>query len=152
MSKGKKQGHGYPVETHTGVDFKVLDEEKKKALKAKAREIAEKEAKEKAEEEYLKQAIIEAEAELAKESGVVTNEEMVYHTVNLCSAAKSHLINGKEYFHNQTYHVPKSLADCMRDTEFRGWIQEDIRKGNNRNEYGYKERNGIISGSGVVMA
>jgi hypothetical protein len=75
---------------------------------------------------------------------------MVRHTVNLSSAADRHLINGKEYLHGQTYEVPKSLADCMRDTEHRGHNQERIRKGQTINEYGFRDRQNIRSGSGVV--
>jgi hypothetical protein len=131
--------------------YAILSEDEQDALRAKAKEMALKKAKEKAEDDFLKAELAKAEAEQNKKMGLNSNEEMVLHTVNLSSAADRHIINGRHYVHGHTYEVPKSLADCMRDTEFRGQVQEDIRKGNNRNEFGYRERDGIKSGAGVAI-
>jgi DNA-binding GntR family transcriptional regulator len=131
--------------------YAILSEDEQDALRKKAQEMALKKAKEKAEDDFLKAELAKAEAEQNKKMGLNSNEDMVLHTVNLSSAADRHIINGRHYIHGHTYEVPKSLADCMRDTEFRGQVQEDIRKGNNRNEFGYRERDGIKSGAGVAI-
>ena len=130
----------------------ALSEAEKEALREKAREIAKKSAKTKAEDDFLAAEVKKAEIEENAKYGVVTEEPLVMHTVNLPEAADRHIINGKEYLHGSTYEVPKSLADGMRDTEHRGHIQENIRKGTSRNEYGFRERNGIKSGTGVAVA
>jgi hypothetical protein len=130
----------------------ALSEGEKKALRDKAREMAKKNAKKKAEDDFLAAEVKKAELEENAKYGISTEEEIVTYTVNLPEAADRHIINGKEYLHGSTYEVPKSLADVMRDTEHRGHVQEDIRKGRDRNEYGFRERNGIKSGKGVATA
>jgi len=131
--------------------YSALSKEAKEALKTKAREMAVKKVKEKLEDEYLKEELAKAEVEENSKVGI-KDEELVRHTVNLSSAADRIIINGTHYIHGHTYEVKASLAACMRDIEYRGHVQEDIRRGNDRNEYGFKERNGIRSGAGVVIA
>ena len=134
-------------------DYKGLTKVEREALIAKAKVVAKKEAKDKVEEDFLKSEIAKARrTEEAKYGLVDSEEELVRHTVNLSSASDRHLINGKAYLHGHTYEVPKSVADGMRDTEFRGHEQERIRKGHKVNEYGFRDRNGIKSQGGVVSA
>jgi hypothetical protein len=131
---------------------KALSKAEREALRKKAVEIAKKEAKQKMEDDYLKAEIAKQKKIEESKFGISDDEEMVRHTINLSSASDRMIINGKHYIHGHTYEVPASLAADMRDMEFRGHRQEDIRKGRNINEYGFRERNGIRSGSGVVVA
>jgi hypothetical protein len=134
-------------------DFRGLSKKEKDALKKKARGIAEKEAKQKIEDDFLKAEVAKAKREEEAKYGLADEEEeIVRYTVNLSSASDRHLINGKAYLHGHTYEVPKSLADCMRDTEYRGHEQERLRKGQKTNEFGLRHRDGIKSAGGVANA
>lgn len=134
-------------------DSKGLSAKERKALVAKAKEIAKKEAKEKAEDDFLKAEVAKAKREEEAKYGLVDpDEEIVRHTVNLSSAADRFLVNGKAYLHGHTYEIPKTLADCLRDMEFRGHEQERIRKGQKINEYGFRNRGPVKAGGGVVSA
>lgn len=141
-----------PVPVKSKSKRKQLSSKEKEALTEKAQEIAAKKAKEKAEDDYLEDELKKAEREENAKYGITVDEETVRYTVNLSEASDRHIINGVHYIHGHTYEIPSSLAACMRDTEFRGHIQEDIRKGNKRNDYGFRTRDGIKSGSGVAIA
>jgi len=129
-----------------------LTAKEREALDKKAAEIAEKEVKEKLNDDYLKAQVAKLKRQREQELNVGDDEPMVRHTVNLASHAGHFLINGKAYRHGHTYEVPRSMKAAMLDMEFRGHEQERIRKGNDKNEYNIRERNGIKSGAGVVRA
>jgi hypothetical protein len=138
-----------PVEK---VAFEALSKEERDALTKRAKEKAAKESKEAAEEKFLKAEVARFKKEEDKKYNLSVDEETVRHTVNLSSAADHMLINGKQYKQGHTYEVPQSLHAAMLDIEFRGHQQERLRKGQDLNEYGLRERGGVKSGSGLVKA
>lgn len=135
-------------------NYILISDKEKEEIIAEAKKIAQEKARKKAREDFMRDALAKAEAEENAKQGLIVDEPMVRHRVNLSAASAYHLINGKQYFHGRVYEVPKSLADDMRRTEYCGHVQEDIRKGNNRNEYGLVERDGfnygpVAQGGGV---
>ncbi len=138
-------------------DYILLTDKQKGEIIKEAAKIARKDAIQRAKEDFMEDALAKAKTKEDAKHGIISKERMVNHTVNLAQSAAFHLINFKQYFHGHTYEVLESVAKGMRDTEFRGHVQEDIRKGNNRNEYGLQNRDGVVSGpvsagGGVVRA
>lgn len=127
-------------------NYILISEEEKEEIRKEARAMAKEESCKKAREKFMEDELRKARVLEDAKQGIVTEEPMVKHRVNLAQSAAFHLINGKQYFHGHVYTVPKSLADDMRRTEYCGHVQEDIRKGNNRNEYGLVEREGLVHG------
>lgn len=138
-------------------DYLLLSDKQKADILKEAAKIAKDDAIQKAKEDFMEDALAKAKTKEDAKHGIISKERMVNHTVNLAQSSAYHLINFKQYFHGYTYEVLESVAKGMRDTEFRGHVQEDIRKGNNRNEYGLQNRGGVVSGpvsagGGVVRA
>lgn len=130
-----------------------LTKSEREALRKKAKEVAEKEIKDKLPDDYLKKAVEEEKEAAARKLKVQGKKvEKVPHTVNLSSAADHIRINGEVFKHGQTYMVTPGQKSAMLDMEHRGYEEERIRKGQGKNEYGLRERDGIKSGSGVVQA
>jgi hypothetical protein len=133
-------------------EYAHLSDAEREALDRKASELADKEFKQSIEDDYLKSKIEALKKEKEDQYEMGDEEPIVRHTVNVASHAGYILINGKQYRHGHTYEVPRSLKAAMLDMEYRGHEQERIRKGNDRNEYNIRERDGIKSGAGVVRA
>ncbi len=128
-------------------EYILLSDEQKAKIIAEAKKMAKEDAIKDAKENFMKSELAKAKAKEDAKQGINTKEKMVRHKVNLASSAAFHLINFKQYFHGHTYDIPESVAKGMRDTEYRGHVQEAIRKGNNnKNEYGLVEREGFASG------
>lgn len=141
-------------EDNVSPKYKVLEKKERDALKEKAKEIANKEAKQQVEDAFLKEEVEKAKKE-AEERFLLektADQKKYLHTINLSSAADHIRIGNKVYKHGQTYEFTQGELSAIKDMEFRGHEQERVRKGQNKNEYGLRERDGIQSGSGVVRA
>jgi hypothetical protein len=158
--KPEKAKEGKPVSKPEAIgtpkvekrEYAHLTDAERRELDKTAEELANKEFKQKIEDDYLKSKVDAIKKQKEAEYEMGDEEPIVRHTVDVASHAGYILINGKQYRHGHTYEVPRSLKAAMLDMEFRGHEQERIRKGNDRNEYNIRERDGIKSGSGVVRA
>jgi hypothetical protein len=123
--------------------FGLLSEDDKKALRAKAREMAKKKAQEKQEDEFLALEVEKAEAEESERLGIVTNQEIIEYTINLGPSADHVRLNGRIYQHNSTYKLTKDVYDCIRDIEHRTWEHERVRLGDDENAYRLSGRSSL---------
>ena len=93
-----------------------------------------------------------AEYEAKERMGTLGNEEMVTHILNLAPNTPYLSINGRRWYHGATVTEKKSVVDALRDMEFQGWRQEEIRNtgGSGKNAFGIDRKN--PASQGVVRA
>jgi|ERR1035437_5902147 hypothetical protein len=123
------------------MDFEMLDPGVKKALQEKARTLAEKEVQEEMEDAFLLSEKEKAKHEEREKHGLLgKQEEMVTHTINLPPNADKFRINNRIYNQGQTYELPRGTYEMIVDIESKGWQQEAIRKGDQENAFGLRDK------------
>ena len=79
-------------------------------------------------------------------------EEEVMFRVNLPAQAQNLRINGNEYYHGHTYKVKKSMADGMRDVQFRAWQHDEQVRGYRPFADGYRTSDMSINSDGQAIS
>lgn len=123
------------------VDFALLDPEVKKALEQKAKELAEKEVQDELADAFLLDAKEKAKHEERERLGLLgKQEEVVRHVINLPPNSDKIRINGKIYHQGMEYDLPRGTYEMVVDIENKGWHQETIRKGDQENAFGLRDK------------
>lgn len=122
----------------------VLTDDEIAEIKAKARKQLDDERKKAA-----KKSLLEQELErLRMEEGMVTGgagDQMVNIRIDLYEGAQSIVVNMRPYWHGKTYTVPRHVANSLRETMWRCWDQERIRRGESLRELYAAGRKTVIS-------
>lgn len=126
-----------PHEPKRAVDFDVLTPEKKAELTAKAKaKVAARDMLD-AEEAFLKAEMEKHERELHPEVFV----EMREIRLDIALYANKVVLDGKVYFANELYTVPKPVYDVLKEIECNSFRHErEIRSGNTDDAFYRKER------------
>lgn len=111
-----------PKAMHPGYDGLTYSDVEK--AKARARKAAEEVRRQKTFEKIEKEEF----ARLEKEEGI-SSEPMVEITLNLSPDMRAIVLDGRSYFHRGTYSVRQSVAADLLYTQFLGWRNESVRKG-----------------------
>lgn len=111
------------------IDPTLLSDEVKASLRAKALERVNKERADAAMDAFLA-----TEIEKARRSHM-PSQEMKYISLDLAGHSDRIMLDGTVYFHGQTYEVPKSTYDVLREVVSRGWQHEDEIGGANSDVY-----------------
>ena len=111
MATGKPIGRPRKIDA----DMTLLSSEDKARLRSKAQQDVEKERKDAAEKAFLAQALDEER----REKGV--DEELVTFTLDLAEFSDRIVLDSVHFMHGQTYTVPRSKYDSMREIAFRTW-------------------------------
>lgn len=80
-------------------------------------------------ESVRKRLMDEEKNRLMLEDGLTTGnshmDEVMTITIDLASYANKILVNGKAYWHAQTYTVARHVAESLRETMFRTWQHQN---------------------------
>jgi hypothetical protein len=82
-----------------------------------------------------KQLEAETLAELRRDANLLTGDgikdEIVTVTMDLAEHSACVNLDGRQYWHGQSYDVPRHVADTLRDIQARGWKHQDEVDGKN---------------------
>jgi hypothetical protein len=130
----------------------ILTNAELKAAKEKARAKVEADRKRAA-----MKAVEDAEtSRLREEEGLTTGDgvkdQIVMITLNLAQHSQNITVNGRAYWHGQTYKVPRHVADSLREMQARGWRHQDEIDGKSLTQHYQAERTTslrLVGGRGV---
>jgi len=120
------------------VDFSLLSEEEKVALRERAAEKIAEQLKEEAEDEFLQQAMRE---ERRKHGAFVNDlpQDKVDVLIDLPDYAPFLSINGKRYYHNFTYTVERHVFNSLNEIMSRAWEHQSEIEGRSKHYYAKKK-------------
>lgn len=134
-----------PRNKGVAVDTSLLDQKEISAIRAKAREAADKERKQRQEDD-----LYEAELEEARKVG--DPDEVLYAVhLNLAPHASTIRLDNRVFFHGQVVHVNLHQKCALKDIIARGWEHEEEVGGVNRDRY-RPSRGVSISPHGITAA
>lgn len=140
-----------PKELEAGIDpnHPVLTvDEQRKALQ-KAREAVQAERKAQAIADLQNREEDRLRGGVGQMTGDPNRDEIVHVTLNLAEHSDRIALNGRQYFHNGTYQVPRHVADTLRDIQAHGWNQQAEIEGKNLANRTLRPQAPVLSGKGM---
>ena len=116
-------------------DSDLLSDADKQAIREEAAAKVSEDRRKGARQRFLETAIREERMRYNPE------EEIVAILIDLPGHSKAIVINGQEYHHGASYHVPLSVHRSMAEIMYRAWQHEDVVGGVNRDQYMKPARN-----------
>ncbi len=127
----------------------ILSNEEVETLRARARTQLEAEQKKSAEKQFL----AEETQRLRREEGLSVGgakDEMVSIKLDLAPHSACLNVDGRPYWHNQTYELPRHIADSLREQMQRGWQHQNQIEGKTTTEFYQRAKETHITATGGV--
>lgn len=132
-------------------DHPLLSEKEVAQAIVEARERVRKEQIAEAKKKVIDEEVLRLKREAGKHTGEGVKDELVWVTLDLAEHCDRIVINHEPFYHGFTYHVPRHVANTLREMAARGWIHQDIIDGRDKAQSMMRRRSTSISGrTGVV--
>lgn len=144
--KDNPEKHSKTVNAEDGAILSQADIEQ---IREKARKTVLAEMKKSAAAALLEQEIVNARREMGFQTDDDRKNEMVFCTIDLAEHSTCISINSFNYWHGQTYKVPRHVADTLAEIMARGHRHQDELDGKSLRQHYQKPRADVISGKAV---